>query len=350
MKRWLYTAVLWVVTAALLLSAMPIAASETLTPYYGDVNGDGDVATADVRLILRQLVGNGTLARPERADYDEDGTVDSTDARLVLLSLVSDEPLKLYLSAADYSGDPYIVLEHNVPRFDEEDKQVTDAFEEYDPLDELGRCTVAYANIAKELMPTEERGSLSSVTPTGWHNNRYDCVSGGWLYNRSHMIGFQLTGEQANPRNLITGTRYLNVEGMLPFENEVAAYVEDTDGHVLYRVTPIFRGDNLLAEGVTIEAWSMEDGGEAISIFVFCYNVQDGVVLDYATGENRAADSVPDNQPTVVTFILNISTKKFHLTTCRYVASIAEENYQEYGGTRDELVVDGYTPCGICKP
>ena len=162
------------------------------------------------------------------------------------------------------------------------------SYEYYSELDALGRCGVCIASVGQDIMPTEKRGSIGQVKPTGWHTVKYDFVDGKYLYNRCHLIGFQLTGENANKRNLITGTRYLNVEGMLPFENMVADYVKETGNHVMYRVTPIFVGDELLARGVHIEAESVEDGGDGIMFNVFCYNVQPGVVLDYATGEGTA--------------------------------------------------------------
>ncbi|MGN0162683.1 MAG: stalk domain-containing protein [Candidatus Ornithomonoglobus sp.] len=186
-----------------------------------------------------------------------------------------------------YSGEPYIVINGNKAYFDPSEL-ITEPFENYSELDELGRCGAAYANICKDLMPTEERGSIGSVKPTGWHTVKYDFVEGKYLYNRCHLIGFQLAGENANKKNLITGTRYLNVSGMLPFENLVADYVKETDNHVLYRVTPIFEGDNLIADGVLMEAESVEDNGEGVSFNVFCYNVQPGVVIDYVTGESYA--------------------------------------------------------------
>jgi DNA-entry nuclease len=265
---------------------------------------------------------------------------------MLLLLVLEDDPL----SAAAYQDEPYTVLHNNVPLFSDDEKASSTAFEYYAPLDDLGRCGTAFANLGLELMPEDDRESISSVTPSGWHNAQYDFVSGGWVYNRCHLIGFQLAGENANEQNLITGTRYLNTEGMLPFENMVADYIKETANHVLYRVTPVFKGDNLLCEGVTMEAWSVEDDGEGICFYVFCYNVQDGVVFDYATGDNHAFGDLPDEEITVVTFILNTKSKKFHLLTCRYVTTIAAENYAESGATRDELLDDGYAPCGTCKP
>lgn len=187
----------------------------------------------------------------------------------------------------EYSGDPYVVLNDNQPEFSEEDMTTT-SYEYYSELDSLGRCGVTMACIGQDLMPTGDRESISSVKPTGWVNNPYDFVDGEYVYNRCHLIGFQLTGENANRNNLITGTRYMNVQGMLPFENMVADYINETGNHVLYRVTPIFDGEDLVAGGVQMEAWSVEDDGDGICFNVYCYNVQPGVVIDYATGENWA--------------------------------------------------------------
>lgn len=188
-----------------------------------------------------------------------------------------------------YHGEPYTVINDNVPVFTAEDL-VTDSYEHYSELDHLGRCGVAMANVGTDLMPTEERGSIGQVKPTGWQTVKYDIVDGKYLYNRCHLIGYQLTGENANKQNLITGTRYLNVDGMLPFENMVADYVKETNQHVLYRVTPIFTGDNLVADGVQMEAMSVEDKGDSICFNVFVYNVQPGITIDYATGESKLAE------------------------------------------------------------
>ena len=192
-------------------------------------------------------------------------------------------------SLPEYSGQPYVILNDNQPEFTEEDYS-TASFEWYGDLDSLGRCTLTYANVGTDLMPTEKRGSISHVKPTGWHTTSYDNVDGKSLYNRCHLIGWQLTGENANKKNLITGTRYLNVEGMLPFENMIADYVKETNNHVLYRVTPIFSQDNLVADGVEMEAWSVEDEGEGICFHIFAYNVQPGIEIDYATGESWLAE------------------------------------------------------------
>lgn len=188
----------------------------------------------------------------------------------------------------EFSDSPYVTVNDNIPYFTE-NELTTEAFETYSELDDLGRCGVAYANVCQELMPTEDRGEIGQVKPTGWQTVKYDCVNGKYLYNRCHLLGYQLTGENANEQNLITGTRYLNVEGMLPFENMVADYVQETDNHVLYRVTPIFEGDELVARGVLIEALSVEDDGEGICFNVYCYNNQPDVIIDYVTGESQAA-------------------------------------------------------------
>lgn len=248
-----------------------------------------------------------------------------------------------------YDGSPWVELNQNTPNFDP-DALTQEAFEEYGPLDSLGRCTTAWANVCQELMPTEDRESISSVTPTGWINREYD---GEYLYNRCHLIGFQLTGENANEQNLITGTRYLNVEGMLPFENMVADYVKETGNHVLYRVTPIFDGDNLVASGVEMEAQSVEDQGEGICFHVYCYNVQPGVTIDYATGESwPEGTEQPDAGQSGAGqhYVLNTSSMKFHLPDCPGVSNMSEQNKQEYTGSREELIARGYSPCGTCDP
>ena len=184
-----------------------------------------------------------------------------------------------------YSGSAYVAINGNIPYFTAEDL-TTSSFEFYSPLDDLGRCGIAYACIGQDIMPTEDRGSIGQVKPTGWHTVKYDCVDGKYLYNRCHLIGYQLTGENANEENLITGTRYLNIDGMLPFENMIADYIQETNNHVLYRVTPIFEGDNLLASGVLMEGYSVEDTGDDICFCVYAYNVQPGVTINYATGDS----------------------------------------------------------------
>lgn len=189
-------------------------------------------------------------------------------------------------SIPEYSNANYVVLNNNEPKFTESD-YTTDSFERYSELDSLGRAKVAYANIGVDLMPTEERGSIGQVKPSGWHLVKYDIVNGKYLYNRCHLIGFQLTGENANEKNLITCTRQMNTVGMLEFENKVANYIKSTNNHVLYRVTPIYKDDNLLSSGVIMEAYSVEDSGEGIKFNIFVYNVQDGIDIDYKTGDSK---------------------------------------------------------------
>ncbi len=254
-------------------------------------------------------------------------------------------------SIPEYAGDPYVVLNNNQPDFVDEDF-TKEAYEYYSELDADGKCGVVKANIGKELMPTEERGNIGPVKPSGWHTVKYDIVDGKYLYNRCHLIGFQLTGENANERNLITGTRYMNTEGMLPFENMVADYIEETSNHVLYRVTPIFEGDNLVASGVQMEAKSVEDDGAGVCFNVYVYNVQPGIEIDYATGESHLADegvTEPESDKEV-TYILNVNTGKFHKPDCSSVQDVKAHNKKNYSGTRTDLIEDGYEPCGRCKP
>lgn len=257
----------------------------------------------------------------------------------------------------EYSGEPYVEINDNQPEF-EEQELVTVSYEEYSELDGLGRCQEARACIGEDIMPTEERESISQVKPTGWENKEYDNVDGGYLYNRCHLIGYQLSGENANEENLITGTRYMNTEGMLPFENMVAEYVHETDNHVMYRVTPVFEGDDLVASGVQMEAQSVEDDGEGICFNIYVYNVQPDITIDYSTGDNWLSESGADTSGSGTdsaaeeehTYILNKNTHKFHDTDCSGAKDIKEKNREEYTGTREELIEDGYEPCGRCKP
>ena len=263
-----------------------------------------------------------------------------------------------------YAGKAYIAINNNIPYFTQADYN-TKFFERYSSLDSLGRCGVAFANVGQDIMPTGERGDISSITPSGWKNKNYgDLIDGGYLYNRCHLIGFQLTGENANEKNLITGTRYLNIEGMLPFENMVADYVKETKNHVLYRVTPIFDRDNLLASGVLMEGYSVEDEGEGISFCVYCYNVQPGIVIDYATGESYAEGasekskeeiSSPSTNQSVNTtltqtadYILNTNTHKFHYPDCSSVNSMNESNKAYFSSSIDEIIARGYETCKLC--
>ncbi len=253
-------------------------------------------------------------------------------------------------SIPEFSGSPYLVINDNIP-FYTEDEYTTKSYETYSELDKLGRCGVVMASIGKDIMPTEEREAIGQVKPSGWHTVKYDWVDGKYLYNRCHLLGFQLTGENANERNLITGTRYLNVEGMLPFENMVADYIKETDNHVLMRVTPIFKEDNLVASGVLMEALSMEDDGKGICFNVYCYNVQPGVKINYASGISSKDDSYTlesENYNIESTYILNTSSKKVHKKECSDIKDIKEKNKETYSGILQVLIDNGYDTCKAC--
>ena len=329
-------------------------------------------------------------ATPSTKDKSENKTETTAESQTSTATSVSLSDIPAY------SSSPYVAINNNVPFFNDSELTTT-AFENYSNLDQLGRCGVAYANVCKDIMPTEERGKIGSVKPSGWHTVKYDIISGKYLYNRCHLIGYQLSAENANTKNLITGTRYLNVEGMLPFENMVADYIKETNNHVLYRVTPMFDGNNLVASGVLMEAKSVEDKGAGILFNVFCYNVQPGITIDYATGEsaldgttpeqtkqeskktntkssnssNSAAStsessttatapaSTTDNSATVQeapaptpadttsngSVIVHITDtgSKYHNAGCRYLKSDREV-------TLDEAKAMGLTPCGVCNP
>ncbi len=268
-----------------------------------------------------------------------------------------------------YEDAPTVLYEErngNIPYFTE-DEIVTESYEYYSELDALGRCGVVMACIGTDLMPKEgeERESISSVKPSGWIQADYSAsvVPGKYLYHRAHLIGWQLTAENANNKNLITGTQSMNTKGMLAFENMVADYLrEETENHVMYRVTPDFKDQNLVASGVLIEAYSVEDDGEGISFCVYIFNSQPGIEIDYKTGASRLSNitNTPDNDstgstpegetPEGETYILNTSSKRFHHPDCSGVKTMKEENKQEYTGSREELIDEGYIPCGTCKP
>lgn len=259
-----------------------------------------------------------------------------------------------------YAGKPYAVINDNSPFFTEEEiAKATTSWEEYGDMDKLGRCSMCWASVGKDIMPTGERGSIGSIKPTGWHTVKYDFVNGKYLYNRSHLIGWQLTGENANEKNLVTGTRSFNVDGMLPFENMVADYVREDDERVLYRVTPMFDGDDLVCRGVLMEAISVEDNGDSVLFNVFVYNVQPGVKINYATGESSlddeqtagTGDSDSEAASDVdATYVINTNSMKFHKEDCSSISSMNPANKKVVTSTRDELVSEGYSPCGICKP
>lgn len=272
-------------------------------------------------------------------------------------TITQEEVLKIYSleNLPEYSGNPYIEVNGNIPYLTIDDSAYT-SFEQYADLDFLNRCGVCVASIGPDIMPTEERESIGSVKPSGWQTAKYDFVDGKYLYNRCHLIGFQLTGENANEKNLITGTRSMNVLGMLPFENMIAQYVKETKNHVLYRVTPCFEEDNLLSSGVLLEALSVEDEGQGISFCVYCYNAEPGVLIDYATGENYEDIYTPQypkkdsSLQEKSNYVLNTSSKKIHLPDCSGAQSMSEKNKEVYYGLKQDLLNQGFTTCGSCNP
>ena len=318
---------------------------------------------AALLLVISSLFGCELLESGDRIDNgdkapihdgeqgDNGGNTDPDDTLPPVYGFASVEGIP------DYSGKAYVELNGNVPEFTEEEI-VSKSYEFYSELDSLGRCGYTMACVGKDIMPTEDRESISSVKPSGWINKKYDTelVDGGYIYNRCHLIGFQLTGENANEKNLITGTRYLNIEGMLIFENMVADYVKETGNHVMYRVTPIFVGNNLVASGVKLEALSVEDDGEGICFNVFSYNVQPGIYIDYATGDNvLSGEDVPTktDKPEETygyDYIINKNTNKIHKPSCHLAEDIKPENREEYTGNIADLIDQGYTACGTCKP
>ena len=274
-------------------------------------------------------------------------------------------------SIPEYSGTPYVVINGGKPSFSEKDKE---RVEEYSELDKYGRCGTAFANVSKELMPTKPRESIRDVRPSGWHTVKYEkIIEDRYLYNRCHLIAYKLAGENANEKNLITGTRYFNVEGMLPFEDEVADYVNATGNHVLYRVRPIFKGSDLVARGVQMEAESVEDNGKGVSFNVYCYNVQPGIRINYKDGSSRPESRVVVNKNKLskknktdkpkkskkaetdngvkagIHYIANTNTKKFHISTCRCVKLMKAKNMYR-SDNREELIDSGYIPCKVCRP
>ncbi len=298
-----------------------------------------------------ELSSNKTeVTSPATTDTSQPGTSEAGEEEVVTLANI---PV--------YSGQVYATLNGNKPEFE---TMSTQSYEFYSELDELGRCGMTEACIGRDIMPTEPRGEIGHIKPTGWQTAKYDksVIKDMYLYNRCHLIGFQLTGENDNVRNLITGTRYMNMDGMAPFENNTAAYIKETGNHVMYRVTPIFEGDNLVAAGVQMEAMSVEDNGAGICFNVFIYNVQPGIYIDYATGNNALATAgltatpkpttKPDvpGQSEVKEYVLNTNTKKFHIPSCNSAKKIIDVNRQDYVGTRDELLDKGYDACKQCNP
>ncbi|MEC4272484.1 DNA/RNA non-specific endonuclease [Adlercreutzia sp. R25] len=342
--------------------------------------------------------GETTTALPDTGAFEQQISAEEAVASEASETTAGEEPSEAVaeapaVSPADipaYDGSPYVYVNGGEPSFGDEERAAAPGTESYGELDALGRCTTAFAVVGTETMPDEERGSIGEVKPTGWQMAKYEFVDGKYLYNRCHLLGFQLTGENANERNLITGTRYLNVEGMLPFENAVADYVRSTGNHVLMAATPLFEGDELVARGVAMMAESVEDGGDGVSFNVFCYNVQPGVAIDYATGDNRldgtiegtplpdvsgpkddtasgtsgaapsaeaASDSgksteEPDESAAkgVAEYVLNTNSKKFHMPSCSSVDQMSAKNRQDVQDTRESIVEQGYDPCKRCNP
>lgn len=342
--------------------------------------------------------GAGHAAGAEVAGEDSSGALGSKDkVDGPQEDLVNNNSYVSLDAIPAYNGKAYVAVNNNEPFFTDSDMTTT-AFENYSDLDSLGRCGVAYANICRDIMPTEERGKIGMIKPSGWHTVKYDVIKDRYLYNRCHLIGYQLAGENANPKNLITGTRYLNVEGMLPFENLVADYVNNTGNHVLYRVTPMFSSSNLVANGVLIEAKSVEDNGGGILFNVYCYNVQPGVGINYENGDSwldgttpqeqsaqtgaaqnegsqssdgsqagasagdtgssgsitgsaasgsntsPAENSVSDSSNSKTMVHITATGKKYHRAGCRTLKKSDTEV------TLDEAKSMGLSPCGICNP
>lgn len=276
-------------------------------------------------------------------------------------------PLSSQVAAIDwdslpsYDGRPSVEVNGGVPSFTDEDR-ARGPFKEFSSLDALGRCGAAFMLVTPETLAWEERGSIGMIKPSGWQTIRYDWVDGGYLFNRCHLLGYQLSGENANPLNLITGTRSLNTQGMLPAENRIDYYVETTGASVLLRVTPVFLGEELVARGVLMEAQSAADGGAGLQFCLWCPNAEPGVSIDYATGESTGAapaaavapetaqDATPAPSAVASSYVLNTNTHKFHRPDCTSVGKMKAKNRSDFQGTREEAMALGYDPCKICQP
>lgn len=328
--------------------------------------------------------GGSVPEASESQDFSEPSQEEGGDAEQSASSLPAEHtdiptPPCTLDDIPSYSGELYCMINNNVPFF-QTPTDAAESFERYAPLDSLGRCGTAFANIGQDLMPTEERGAIGQIRPSGWHTVKYEGIDGNYLYNRCHLIAYQLAGENANERNLITGTRTFNAVGMLSFEETAGNYVRATGHHVLYRVTPMFRGNNLVADGVLMEAWSVEDHGAGVCFNVFVYNVQPGIVIDYATGDSYASPDfyLADNSASpadsggspaqgsqsgsgtdsprentgipAADYVLNTNTGKFHYPNCSSVQEMAEHNKLYYSGSREDVIAMGYVPCKRCNP
>lgn len=386
---------------ALLLSLLLIltCVNGCTVPRTPSVNGSETISTAETTV---ETTTESTTSAEEKNENDNGSpgkafpTTEATDTEIATgetteesasrESSAGTEPLSLAASELTSfdpasvpvwdGSSPWVDINGGTPFFNLENYN-GESFEYYSPLDAYGRCGTAFACVGTDIMPTEPRGEIGSVRPSGWHLVKYNgIVDGNYLYNRCHLIAFQLAGENANPENLITGTRYLNIQGMLPFENKTADYVKSGAGHVLYRVTPVFTGNNLLADGVLMEGESLEDAGASIRFCVFCYNAQPGITIDYATGDSSLQEGYTEDTTAAETtaapaettapaspattaaqsreetqsYVLNTNTMKFHRPDCRAVSRMKPENRQDYTGTRESLISQGYSPCGICHP
>lgn len=366
-----------------LLSVLLLLCSCTSVPTDQSANSDNNSTIENIKgdssseyatdedFSVTQIEIEESLPESEPTDSsEEEDVIEEQEADILQLQDPQYEGFDISL-VPKYSGSPYVVVNGNIPYFSVSGVAPV-SMEYYSDLDDLGRCGVTYACIGTDIMPTEERGEIGNVKPSGWNQNKYPgVIEALYLMNRGHCLGYQLTAENDNPSNLISSTRYMNVDGMLPFENMVADYVKETENHVVYRVTPIFEGDNLLATGVLMEGYSLEDDGDDICFNVFCYNVQPGIYIDYSDGSNYLIEDVtesvpeegteaesseepePEEEPSEsagATYILNTNTKKFHYPSCSSVDQMADKNKQEYTGNRDELISSGYDACKRCNP
>ena len=305
------------------------------TAYYNDEAYTLDVAPAIIN--ERTMLPIRFVAERFNIGVAWDGA--SKTVYLIRNGFDDEEYVNLRALLPAFNGEPYAEINNNKPFFAE--YEIIDAaFEYYSNLDEFGRCDVCMASVAVGTMPTGEKGNISSIKPTGWHNSEYEIVDGGYLYNRCHLIGYQLTGENANERNLITGTRYMNVDGMLKFENIIDDYVDKTGNNVMYRVTPVFSGENMVADGVLLEAYSIKDRGEGVSFCVFCYNVQPGIDIDYVTGNNKISGDTPVEEVKAGVYRTK-SGKRYH-----FDAECGGKN--SFETTLDEAKAAGLTPCQKC--
>lgn len=297
------------------------------------------------RNLLSLLLALGLVSGCAQALQEEDRSIqlDTGTETDWLLESEAQAPLVSSEDVPAYEGQGIIELENNVPSFEVEEVTET-AFMEFGDLDELGRCTYAIMCAGPETLPQEKRGDISKIKPTGWKQNYYTFVEQEALYNRSHLLAYSLSGQNANEQNLITGTRYMNAALMEPYESSIADYIKETGNHVMYEVIPDFDEDNLLASGVEMQAYSVEDDGEGISFHIYCYNVQPGVDIDYATGENEEAE---DDDPKE-NFILNTYKRVYHSPECVNAAKISSRNYQEYYGCEEILLEQGYQPASDC--